>query len=136
MNTEGNLKTTTESLFDRGVEIRKELFGAELGVRHIDEATEFTRKFQDMVTRYCFAETWGDEDVPRRVRSIITLSMLVATGKANETKLHVKTAIANGVTREEIRAIMLNAMIYCGVPAAVEGFRIAQEAFAEIGQPK
>lgn len=130
------MSTTTKELFEQGVEIRKELFGPEFGVRHINEATDFTRKFQDMVTRYCFAETWGDADVPRRMRSIITLSMLVAMGKTNEMKLHVKTALGNGVTREEIRAVMLNAMIYCGVPAAVEGFRTAQEAFAELGEPK
>ena len=120
-------------LFEKGVQIRRELFGAELGEKHIKEATDFTRRFQDLVTRYCFAELWGGEDVPRKLRSIITLSMLVAMGKSNEVKIHVRAALTNGVTRDEIRAILLHAMIYAGVPAAVDGFRCARETFAELG---
>jgi 4-carboxymuconolactone decarboxylase len=120
-------------LFDKGVQVRRDLFGAELGEKHIKEATDFTRKFQDVVTRYCFAELWGSDAVPRRVRSIITLSMLVAMGKSNEVKLHVRAALANGVSKSEIHEILLHAMVYCGVPAAVEGFRCAREVFAELG---
>ena len=120
-------------LFEQGVQVRRELFGAELGERHIKEATDFTRKFQDLVTRYCFAELWGSGEVPRRIRSIITLSMLVAMGKSNEVKIHVRAALANGVTKGEIREILLHAMIYSGVPAAVDGFRCAREVFAELG---
>lgn len=121
--------------FEKGVQVRRELFGAELGEKHIREATDFTRPFQDLVTRYCFAELWGSDAVPRRLRSIITLSMLVALGKSNEVKVHVRAALANGVTKEEIREIMLHAMIYAGVPACVEGIRCAREAFAELGVP-
>jgi 4-carboxymuconolactone decarboxylase len=120
-------------LFEKGVQIRRELFGVELGEKHIKEATDFTRPFQDLVTRYCFGELWGGEDVPRKLRSIITLSMLVAMGKSNEVKIHVRAALTNGVTRDEIRAILLHAMIYAGVPAAVDGFRCARETFAELG---
>lgn len=122
--------------FEKGVQVRRELFGAELGEKHIREATDFTRPFQDLVTRYCFAELWGSDAVPRRLRSIITLSMLVALGKSNEIKVHVRAALANGVTKEEIREIMLHAMIYAGVPACVEGIRCARETFAELGVPE
>ena len=120
-------------LYEKGVQIRSELFGAELGLKHIREATEFTRRFQELVTRYCFAELWGGEKISRRLRSIITLSMLVAMGKSNEVKIHVRAALTNGVTREEIGEILLHAMVYGGVPSAVEGFRCAREVFAELG---
>ena len=120
-------------LYEKGVQIRSELFGAELGLKHIREATEFTRRFQEIVTRYCFAELWGGEAISRRLRSIITLSMLVAMGKSNEVKIHVRAALTNGVTRDEISEILLHAMVYSGVPSAVEGFRCAREVFAELG---
>jgi 4-carboxymuconolactone decarboxylase len=122
--------------FEKGVKVRRELFGAELGEKHIKEATDFTRPFQDLVTRYCFAELWGGDQVPRRIRSIITLSMLVAMGKSNEVKIHVRAALTNGVTKEEIREIMLHAMVYAGVPACVDGIRCARETFAELGIPE
>jgi len=124
---------TQQDLFDKGVQVRRDLFGAELGEKHIREATDFTRRFQDLVTRYTFAELWGSDAVPRRIRSIITLSMLVAMGKSNEVKIHVRAGLNNGVTRDEMREILLHAMIYAGVPAAVEGFKSVREAFAELG---
>ena len=123
----------SKALFEKGVQVRRELFGAELGEKHIKEATDFTRKFQDLVTRYLFAEVWGTDAVPRKIRSIITLSMLVAMGKSNEVKIHVRAALTNGVTKSEIREILLHAMLYAGVPAAVDGFRCAREVFAELG---
>lgn len=119
--------------FEKGLRIRRELFGSELGEKHVREATDFTRDFQDMVTRYCFAEVWGREQLPRKLRSMITVSMLIALGRTPEVKLHLRTALTNGVSKEEIREILLNAMIYCGVPAAVDGFRCAREVFAETG---
>ena len=120
-------------LYEKGIQIRSELFGAELGLKHIREATDFTRKFQEVVTRYCFGELWGGGEVPRKLRSIITLSMLVAMGKSNEVKIHVRAALGNGVSKDEIREILLHAMVYGGVPSAVEGFRCAREVFAEMG---
>lgn len=123
-----------DAMFEKGVQIRRELFGAELGEKHIREATDLTREFQDIVTRYCFAEVWGRDQLPRRIRSMITISMLVAMGRTPEVKLHMRTALRNGVTPEEIREILLNAMIYCGVPAAVDGFRCAAEVLQDAGQ--
>jgi 4-carboxymuconolactone decarboxylase len=123
----------SQQAFEKGVQVRRELFGPELGEKHLKEATDFTRRFQDLVTRYLFAEVWGTDTVPRRIRSIITLSMLVAMGKSNEVKVHVQAALTNGVTKNEIREILLHAMMYAGVPAAVDGFRCAREVFAELG---
>lgn len=120
-------------VFDKGVQIRRELFGPELGVKHIKEATDFTRDFQDLVTRYCFAEVWGRDGLPRRERSIATISTLLALGRWPEVKLHMRTGLTNGVTPAEIRELLLNAMVYCGVPTAVEGFRLAREVLAEAG---
>jgi 4-carboxymuconolactone decarboxylase len=126
----------SDALLEKGVQVRRELFGEEIGLKHIREATDLTRRFQDVVTRYCFGELWGTEAVPRRTRSIITLSMLLAMGKSNEVKIHVRAALANGVSKDELREILLHAMIYCGVPSAVEGFRCAGEVFAEMGVPE
>ncbi|MBI2993509.1 MAG: carboxymuconolactone decarboxylase family protein [Gammaproteobacteria bacterium] len=123
----------SKEMFDKGLQIRRELFGKDIGERHVREATDFTREFQEIVTRYCFGEVWGREHLPRRLRSMITLSMLIAQNRAPEIKLHLRTALTNGVTKDEIREILLNAMIYCGVPAAVDGFRCAREVFAEAG---
>jgi 4-carboxymuconolactone decarboxylase len=123
----------SDALYEKGVQVRRELFGEEIGLKHIREATDLTRRFQDVVTRYCFGELWGTEAVPRRTRSIITLSMLLAMGKSNEVKIHVRAALANGVSKDELREILLHAMIYCGVPSAVEGFRCVREVFAEMG---
>jgi 4-carboxymuconolactone decarboxylase len=120
-------------MFEKGLEIRREMLGQEIGVKHVLEASEFTRDFQNMVTRYCFGEVWGREALPRKLRSMITVSMLLAQGRWPQVKLHLGTALKNGVTPAEIREILLNAMIYCGVPVAVEGFQCAREAFAEAG---
>jgi 4-carboxymuconolactone decarboxylase len=123
----------TDEVFARGVAIREQMFGAEHGQAKIDRATDFTREFEELVTRYCFGETWGREQLPRDLRSMLTLAMLVALGRSQEVQVHVKGAIANGVTKEQIREIMLHAAIYCGVPAAVDGFRNAAAALAELG---
>ncbi len=123
----------SDALYEKGLQVRRELFGEDIGLQHIREATDLTRRFQEVVTRYCFGELWGTDAVPRRTRSLITLSMLLAMGKSNEVKVHVRAALANGVSRDELREILLHAMIYCGVPSAVEGFRCVREVFAEMG---
>ena len=125
-----------DETYERGLEIRRHMFGAELTDGQIASATDFNRPFQDVVTRYCFGETWGrEEELPHRIRSMITLSMLLALGKPHEIRVHIKGAIANGVTREEIREIILHAAVYCGIPSGVEGFRAAAEVFTELGIP-
>ena len=123
-----------DALVARGNEIKEEMFGPEHGQAKLDRATDFTRAFEELVCKYCFAEVWGrDEELPRATRSMLTIAMLAALGKPNELRVHVKGAIANGVTKEQIREVLIHAAIYCGVPAAVEGFRNATQALDELG---
>ncbi|PZO05949.1 MAG: 4-carboxymuconolactone decarboxylase [Alphaproteobacteria bacterium] len=119
-------------LFERGMQVRREMFGPELAERAVASASDFAKPFHDIMTRYCFGETWNREALGRRDRSIATISMLIAQGKELEIKMHVKGGIANGLTVEEIRELVLHAMIYCGVPASFTALRAAEAALAEI----
>ena len=123
-----------DALITRGVEIKEQMFGPEHGQAKLDQATEFTREFEELVARYCFAEVWGrEEQLPRDVRSMLTIAMLVALGRPHEVRVHVRGAIANGVSKEQIREVLIHAAIYCGIPAAVDGFRNAAEVLDELG---
>lgn len=121
-----------DEVYEKGVEIRREMFGAALTDAHLTNADDFNRDLQELVTRYCFGEVWGREELPRGVRSMLTLGMLAALGRQEQLKGHVRGALANGVSKEEIREVLLHAAIYCGVPAAVASFASASEVFAEI----
>jgi 4-carboxymuconolactone decarboxylase len=124
----------TDAMVAKGVAIKEEMLGPEHGQAKMDRATDFTREFEEMVARYCFAEVWGrEEQLPRNLRSMITIAMLVALGRSHEVRVHVQGAITNGVTKEQIREILIHASIYCGVPAAVDGFRSAAEVLDELG---
>jgi 4-carboxymuconolactone decarboxylase len=123
-----------DALITRGVEIKEQMFGPEHGQAKLDRATEFTREFEELVARYCFAEVWGrEEQLPRDVRSMLTIAMLVALGRPHEVRVHVRGAIANGVSKDQIREILIHSAIYCGIPAAVDGFRNAAEVLDELG---
>lgn len=122
----------TDATYERGVQIRQEIFGKELTDAQLANADEFNGLIQDLVTRYCFGEVWGRELIGRKVRSMITLAMLAALGRENEIRVHVRGALANGVSKEEIGEVFLHAAIYAGVPAGVGGFRAASEVFAEV----
>ena len=122
-----------DELFADGVAVREEMFGAEHGQAKIDRASDFTRDFEELVTRYCFGDIWGREGLSREERSMITLAMLVALGRAWEVKVHTQGAIANGVSKEKIKEIMLHSAIYCGVPAANDGFQNAAQVLDELG---
>jgi 4-carboxymuconolactone decarboxylase len=123
-----------DALVDRGNEIKEEMFGPEHGRAKLERQTDFTRPFEELVCKYCFAEVWGrDEELPRNIRSMITIAMLVALGRSQEVQVHVKGAIANGVTKDQIREVLMHASIYCGVPAAVDGYRNASQALDELG---
>ena len=124
----------TDALIERGNDIKEEMFGPEHGRAKLERQTDFTRPFEELVCKYCFAEVWGrDEELPRNIRSMITIAMLVALGRSHEVKVHVKGAIANGVTKDQIREILMHSSIYCGVPAAVDGYRNAADALEELG---
>jgi 4-carboxymuconolactone decarboxylase len=117
--------------YDKGLAIRKEVVGAEYVERSLAAADDFNRPLQDLVTQYCWGEVWGRDGVDRRTRSILNIGMLVALNRPQELKLHIKGALNNGVTRDEIRELLLQTAIYCGVPAAMEAFRLAKEALQE-----
>jgi 4-carboxymuconolactone decarboxylase len=119
--------------YERGLEIREEMLGAEHGRSKVEGADDFTRDFEELVTRYCFGSVWDREQLPRDTRSLLTLAMLVAMGRAHEIRIHVKGAITNGVTREQIRELMIHAMPYCGIPAALDGLRHAAAVLDELG---
>ena len=120
--------------FERGLEIRKEVLGREYVERSLASADEFSRPIQELSTEYCWGHVWSREGLSRRDRSLLNLAMISALNRPHELKLHVKAALTNGVSREEIREIFLQVAIYAGVPAAVDSFRIAREAFAEVDQ--
>jgi 4-carboxymuconolactone decarboxylase len=119
--------------FKRGIAVRRAMWGADGADNQINAAGDFIWPLQEVVTTYCFGQTWTRPQLSRKVRSMITLAMLVAMARPNELKVHVEGAIANGVTKEEIQEILLHAMVYSGIPRGVEGFRAAEEKLKQMG---
>ena len=122
-----------KEMFDKGIGIRGEMFGADSVEKTWAAADEFNRPFEELVNQYCFGEIWSRPGLDRKTRSIVTLSMLTGLNRPNQIRAHVRGAIANGVSKQEIQELFLQAAIYCGVPAAVDSFRIAREVFKEMG---
>lgn len=120
------------SAHDRGMKIRREVLGDEHVDRATGRATEFTADFQDFITRYAWGEIWTRPGLDRKTRSAITLTALVALGHLEELKLHVRAALRNGLTEDEIKEVLLQSAIYCGVPAANSAFAAAQSALADV----
>jgi 4-carboxymuconolactone decarboxylase len=120
-----------KATFDKGLEIRKAVLGAEYVEASLKNADDFNRPLQELVTEYCWGMVWAREDLPRKTRSMINLAMLAALNRPHELKLHLRGALRNGVSKVEIREILLQAAIYAGVPAAIDAFRSAREVFAE-----
>lgn len=120
--------------YDQGLEIRKHVLGPEHVERSIRNADDFNRPYQDMVTDYCWGAVWGRPGLDRKTRSLLNLAMLTALGKEEEFKLHVKGALRNGVSKDEMCEVLLQAMIYCGVPAANSAFAWAREVFKTMDQ--
>jgi 4-carboxymuconolactone decarboxylase len=123
-----------QQTFDRGLEIRKAVLGKEFVENAFKSADDFNRPLQELVTEYCWGAVWGRSGLNRKTRSLLNLAMISALNRPHELKLHVAGALKNGVTRDEIREVFLQVAIYCGVPAAVDAFRTAREAFAQIDQ--
>jgi 4-carboxymuconolactone decarboxylase len=121
-----------ESLFETGLRLRREVLGAEYVDRALQSADDFNRPFQELVTEYCWGAIWSRPGLSRPTRSLITLAMLTALNRPHELELHIRGALNNGVSREEIREVFLQAAIYCGVPAALDAFRVARKVFAEL----
>ena len=122
--------------YEKGMSVRR----AVLGDAHVDRATknrnEFTEEFQDFITRYAWGEIWTRPGLPRNTRSLLTLAMMVALNRGDEFRMHVRAAFNNGVTREEIKEVLLQAAVYCGVPAANSAFHQAEEEFAEMKESR
>ena len=118
-------------LFEKGLANRKSTVGAEYVEKNLAAADEFTRPFQEAMTEWCWGFGWGDETIDVKTRSMMNLSMIGALGKMTEWEIHCKGAITNGVSKEEIRAIIHVIGIYCGVPQAIECFRIARKVLEE-----
>src|SRR3979490_1972641 len=118
----------------KGMTVRR----AVLGDAHVDRAqanrTELTGEFQDLITRYAWGEIWTRPGLPRNTRSLLTIAMMVALNREEELKLHLRAAANNGVTRDEIKEVLMQAAIYCGVPAANSAFHMAQEVFQKMDQ--
>ena len=122
-----------QAMYQKGLSIRRAVLGAEYVDKAISTADDFNRPLQELVTEYCWGEIWGRPGLDRKTRSMLNLAMLSALNRPHEVKAHVKGAINNGLTKQDIMEVFLQVAIYCGVPAAVDSFRLAREVFAEMG---
>lgn len=120
-----------QELYERGLAVRKAVVGAGYVEKALAEKDDFSGPLQDLVTEYCWGAVWTREGLPRRTRSLLNLVMLTVLNRPHELKLHIRGALNNGCTKEEIREAFLQAGIYAGVPAAVDAFRAAKDVFAE-----
>ena len=125
-----------KATFDKGLAIRKAVLGAEYVDKSIAMSDDFNKPMQELVTEYCWGAVWGREGLDKKTRSMLNLAMISILNRQHELKLHIKGALTNGVTRDEIREIFMQVAIYAGVPAGVDSFRIAREAFAEVDGKK
>ena len=120
-----------DKLFEKGLKKRKETLGAEYVEKNLEQADDFTRPFQEAMTAWCWGFGWGDETIDAKTRSMMNLAMIGALGKMPEWEIHCRGAIGNGVTQDELRAIVHVIGIYCGVPQAVDCFKVAKKVLAE-----
>ena len=122
----------SSALHDRGLETRKQVLGDAQVAQTYASVDKFTEPFQEVVNEYVWGAVWARPGLERRTRCMLTIGMLTALNRPNELKTHIRAALANGVTREEIMETLLHANVYCGAPAAVEGFRCMREVFASV----
>jgi 4-carboxymuconolactone decarboxylase len=122
----------SRDVFEKGLAIRKETLGKEFVEKSFASADDFNRPMQELVTEYCWGAVWGREELPRKTRSMLNLAMLSCLNRPHELRMHLKGALRNGVTRTEIREVLLQVAIYGGIPAGVDSFRVAREVFAEV----
>jgi 4-carboxymuconolactone decarboxylase len=122
--------------YDKGMEVRRLVLGDDHVNRSLQNLNEFNRDFQDLITRYAWGEIWTRPGLSRRSRSLIVIATMVALNRPDELRMHIRAAFNNGVTHDEIKEVLLQSAVYCGVPAANSAFHAAQEVFAEIDQNK
>lgn len=121
-----------QATYDKGREIRSAVLGEDYVAQAAANADDFNKPLQDLVTEYCWGAVWGREGLPLKTRSMLNLAMISVLNRPHELRTHIRGALTNGVTREEIREVFLQVAIYAGVPAAVDSFRTAREVFAEL----
>ncbi|MEJ2888821.1 carboxymuconolactone decarboxylase family protein [Actinomycetospora aeridis] len=124
----------TDERFERGLAVRKEVVGEAHVERSMAQVTDFSRPMQEWVTRACWGEVWDRPGLDRRTRSLLNLVMLTALGRSHELAVHVRGALTNGVTTDEIQEALLQAAVYCGAPAGLEAFRVAEKVLSEEGR--
>ena len=122
-----------KEMFEKGLAIRRQVLGAEFVDNAFATADSFNKEFQELVTQYCWGEIWGRPGLDKKTRSMLNLAMLSALNRPHEIKLHVRGALNNGLSKDDIKEVFMQVAIYCGVPAGVDGFRIAREVFKEMG---
>jgi len=118
--------------FEKGLAVRSDVLGAEYVKNTMENASEFSRDFQELLTEYCWGAAWGDDTLDRKTRSMLNVTMIAALNRMHEWELHFRGAMVTGVSRDELKAILNQIAIYCGVPVAVECHRIAKKVFAEL----
>jgi 4-carboxymuconolactone decarboxylase len=118
-------------LFEKGLKVRREVLGTDYVNKSLDSADDLTAPLQKLVTEWCWGEIWTRPGLERKTRSFLNLAMLTALNRPHEIKIHVRGALTNGVTREEIVEVILQAAIYCGVPAAIDCMRVAADVIRE-----
>ena len=121
-----------KKMHDKGLEVRKAVLGETYVNNALKNVDDFNRPFQEMLNEYCWGTVWGREELPRKTRSMLNIAMIAILNRQHEFRAHLKGALTNGVTRDEIREILMQVAIYGGMPAAVDSFRIAREVFAEL----
>ena len=121
-----------KTLMDAGLTVRREVLGDEYVDRSMKNADDFNKPFQEVVSEHCWGLCWSDETLSRRERSILNLGMIAALGKMQEFELHLRGAIRNGLTKEELRAVLMQIAVYCGIPVGVDCFRTAKQVIAEM----
>jgi len=124
---------TIDELFDRGLQVRRDVLGAEYVDNSLKSANDFMMAFQNITTEWCWGYAWTREGLDRKTRSLINLAMLTALNRGPEVKLHVRGALNNGVTVDEIKEVLLHATVYCGIPAGLDAFKAANEVLKEMG---
>ena len=122
----------SDEVFDRGMKVRREVLGDEHVDRATERATELTAEFQDLITRYAWGEIWARPGLDRKTRSCMVLTAMIALNRGDEFAMHVRAAIRNGLTVDELKEVILQSAVYCGVPAANHAFAIAQRVLDEL----
>jgi 4-carboxymuconolactone decarboxylase len=127
-------ESTHRETFERGMAARREVLGDAHVERSLAQVSEFSRPIQELVTEYCWGEIWTRDGLPRATRSLINIAMLTALNRSHELAVHVRGALNNGVTEQEIQEVLLQTAIYVGVPASLESFRVAERVITEMRQ--